>query len=173
MKHFWRIACLLLITPLIPTVSADPSRTAGLCMPSETAFFACQTAKGKLIDVCGIFPDQLQYRYGTPTRIELTFPSKTTDGPHQFRLSMTANEDDTYTSLDFINSFVNYTVFDYVIYGDQGGGVVANASRVSNRVGISCSGPPVDRLSTWNGQLRCGNADTPGTNKCRSPISSP
>jgi len=53
---------------------------ANLCQADENIIFSCETEHNKLLSVCGSkqlssSPGYLQYRFGQPDKIELTYPA--------------------------------------------------------------------------------------------------
>jgi hypothetical protein len=69
-----------------------------LCSKNETTYFACTTKAGKVISLCGevfetnqhgervdVSDPWLQYRFGAPASIELTFPSSKADSVNVFK----------------------------------------------------------------------------------------
>lgn len=79
-------------------VSQAATAVHSLCQGSETTYFSCSVANGKIISLCGnayieekyandwIEPDNpwLQYRFGLPHKIELTYPSVRKDSLSKF-----------------------------------------------------------------------------------------
>lgn len=62
-----------------------------LCRPDEEVFFSCKVEQSeKIASVCGVVADQaattLQYRFGTPRRVELAFPQAEKDSVSRFQL---------------------------------------------------------------------------------------
>jgi hypothetical protein len=108
-----RIALLLLAlvgAPAGSAAGAEPAGGVGLCEAQETAYFACQTAKGKWISICGSNQAKPQYRYGKPGAIELAYPTAPKDSlqyAHYFR----AQTD--YTEVTFRTHDAEYALFDY------------------------------------------------------------
>lgn len=68
------LAAAMLLTPAVASATV-----VGLCTPSETVFFSCATATKKLIGLCGSESGAIQYRFGTPARIEFRFPANPAD----------------------------------------------------------------------------------------------
>ena len=102
----------LAIPLLWPRAGAEPTAAIGLCTAEETAYFACQTAKGKWISICAPRAAKPQYRFGKRNAIELAFPgpeaaSESLHYAHYFRFQT------DYTEVTFRTHDAEYAVFDY------------------------------------------------------------
>jgi hypothetical protein len=109
------ISCCLGLTSLL----AQPNKN-WLLLPNETLVFACQTKAGKWVYVCKDKKDTyLVYRYGTPQKIALQYPSVLDSASWQqfsfkgySRGGGKANAAMYYGFLSFSNNGIDYEVYD-------------------------------------------------------------
>jgi hypothetical protein len=134
------------------TLSASAYAVPTLCLSDEQAIFSCHTATKKIISVCAskeLAPDHgyLQYRFGTPDKIEVSVPADRSISPANSALSGT---------LVFSGGGGDYLRFkagdyDYVVYTAIGKGwgekdgvaIEKNGKRLSH---VSCKDEPVSNL---------------------------
>lgn len=142
-------AALLAFAPI-----AGSARAAGLCGAAQTTYFSCPTARHRAIALCGAVPTALQYRYGTPSRIELAFPANAADGASQLGYAHYARYQAERTEVTFSRVGVDYAVFDYTEQGRRRAGVqVTTADGEVHEV--ACAGAIEGRLDTLGTNLRC------------------
>lgn len=72
-------------------LSAACVQASGLCRRGEEVFFSCRIQPSeKFVSICGVTADQtvtaLQYRFGTPRRVELAYPSAGEDFAPRFQM---------------------------------------------------------------------------------------
>lgn len=104
-----------------------------LCQSHEEVYFSCPT-EGKVISVCAsgnISPDNgyVQYRFGTPDRIELQSPGKPYPPRNRFSMSEISEGNINFTHLKFKCGKYDYVVyqgFPSGIYIKKGGKLVSN-----------------------------------------------
>jgi hypothetical protein len=156
--------CLAAALLLAPTVAS--AMGVGLCAASETSFFSCPTATKKWIGLCGSETGAVQYRFGTPGRIEFRYPANPADATDSVSLTHYGRFQVERLELTFSNRGVAYTLFDYVEAGKQNAGV-----RVATIAGkeheIPCVGPVVSRLPKLRGVLRCDPDNALSLGECR------
>jgi hypothetical protein len=111
------IKFLLLLAGLIPLVMTT-ANSATLCTADEVILFSCNTkTRGRIISLCGsIKPNgptsYIQYRFGTPKRIELVYPTDKKPPGTLFTTRI-----DSYAGASY-DAIVNFTIkeYSYVIY---------------------------------------------------------
>ncbi|WP_061541510.1 hypothetical protein [Collimonas fungivorans] len=87
---------LIVIGFVFPVMNAAAG-PASLCRKNETIYFSCATNSGKIISLCGdaFYQDEfgslteidnpwLQYRFGSPGKIELSYPPQKNDSLKRF-----------------------------------------------------------------------------------------
>ena len=90
-----------------------------LCQPKENIIFSCPIKSSpKIISVCGssnLTADKgyLQYRFGTVTNIEFTFPKSKDKTQNQFWWEEHRAYESFDSNLSFRNSGYVYTIFSY------------------------------------------------------------
>ena len=98
-----------------------PSGPEGLCLAGEAVFFACSTTKG-LAYVCGTKSPAgqgLQYRFGQPGKVSLSYPAHATPPAGVFHFSSTAYSGGGEAHLVFDNDGFRYVLFDRTTAGDR------------------------------------------------------
>jgi hypothetical protein len=100
----------------LPAAAASPSY---LCKAGEHVVFACQVGK-KMVSVCaspGVTRDSgyVQYRFGTPTHVELTFPPKLQPPGDTFHISSTGYSGGGAQMLRFANGEYEYILFERTV----------------------------------------------------------
>ena len=144
----------------------------GLCRPDETTFFACQTSRQRSISLCGRSPRELQYRFGTPAKIELRFPDNTAEAPKVFELAHYFRYRTDRTEVSFRNGGSHYAVFDYSEEdGKRHAGVRVTIDGKESQ--LVCSGRITSRLEMLEGVLRCDPDNALNMGACRGPSPSP
>ncbi|MDE2362706.1 MAG: hypothetical protein KGM42_08500 [Hyphomicrobiales bacterium] len=87
-------------------ILASPLRAQTLCDPTETSAFSCALkTSGKIVSLCasadlGKTTGYLQYRFGTPGKVELAVPGERTGTPG-LALTRSADAHATYDDLTF------------------------------------------------------------------------
>lgn len=110
---------LLILLAIALSASSAYGKSVNLCTAQEQVLFQCM-AKNKAIAVCashGFSVDSgyVQYRYGTPKKIELQYPAALVPPKGYFWFSSTPYSGGGEARLRFINSGVQYEVFDRTI----------------------------------------------------------
>jgi hypothetical protein len=100
-------------------VRAAEPKSRYLCKPEETVVFGCDSG-GKMISVCGSpgftgTTGYLQYRFGTPSKIELAYPETPAAAKGRFWFSHTDYSGGDEAHLRFVSNGVVYAVFDRMI----------------------------------------------------------
>lgn len=155
------LAAALLLAPTIATAAG-----AGLCSASETSFFSCPTAGKKWIGLCGADSGAVQYRFGTPGRIELRFPDNPADAAASVALTHYGRFQVERLELTFNNKGADYTLFDYIDKGKRSAGVRVAAADGKQRE-IACAGPVTSQLPKLRGVLRCDPDNALSLGECR------
>lgn len=145
---------------------ADASGEQGLCHPSEEAFFTCQTAKKTTISLCAPQPKALQYRYGTPGKVQLAFPSEVVGSSKRFRIATYARLQVHRTEVTFSNAGVDYALFDYTEDGASRAGVRVVMPDGKEREFV-CKGPVDSRLTELTSVLECDADNALNGGACR------
>lgn len=82
-----------------------------LCKANENVLFSCSLGK-KTVSLCtsdnGTAPEYLEYRFGTPAKIELSYKGTATDSPLKFKRSEVTYASNAATIVWFKNSETNY-----------------------------------------------------------------
>lgn len=145
---------LLLATLALVSCSSQPALTRDLCVVPETTYFACQTKSGKWINLCGMQPEALQYRFGTHARLELSYPVNAAQGPGYLRIARYSRYRVERVEVSFSNHDTDYALFDYQEDTTRRAGV-----RVTTRDGkereIACFSPIKARLAELQPILPC------------------
>jgi hypothetical protein len=140
-----------------PKAKAKPKAAPQtLCKADEWVVFGCKMLKGgKLLSVCatkdlelkqGTLTGSLEYRFGKPGKIELTFPEPGLVVEGAFHFSRYTRPQDTMLALSFENKGAKYEVYaDYV--GDaKSAGVRVTPAGKTESVALECDAPWVDEL---------------------------
>ena len=105
----------LFIALVLMTGSAH---AATLCAPDEQALWQCPIAKNhKMASLCAskdvsATQGYVQYRYGTPGKVELTYPATRAPAPQSFHYDAGFNGDGEYVSVQFTNAGNDYSLFN-------------------------------------------------------------
>lgn len=159
------LAALALVS-MTDACAKKPISTDTHCSSSETIYFSCSTAGGKIISICGIPANtvakntkNLQYRFGRKGSIELIFPkTMTKDGNSKFFYNHYFRAKTDYYQIGFVNKDHEYRVYrnyegelsNIIKYGVE---VKSTKTFLENTV--SCAASIVDHLSGLDGSLRC------------------
>ncbi len=166
----WRglILAALAASPLACSAGNQPVAATTLCDAADQAYFACKTASGRLINLCGQYPQRLQYLYGRPGRLELAYPEAAAGGPEKLSYAHYVRPDTDYTEIGFARGEIAYAVFDYREGSGRTAGVAVTLADGSERR-FECATPIESQLQIWSGVLRCDpdNALTGG--QCPAP----
>jgi hypothetical protein len=94
-----------------------------LCVKGETVFFNCPVKSGKIISMCGSIAGEsgssnaaecLQYRFGRPGTIELSFPQAEQDSLSKFKgehvLSHLADAEMSSDAVSIVSGGIGYRV---------------------------------------------------------------
>lgn len=134
--------------------AAAADRGTGFCTAPETTWFACPTAGGRQLALCGEAGHGLQYRFGHPPRADLQFPARAEDGlaqmfhAHYFRAGVDRTE------IRFTTAGTDYVVFDYTEDGHRRAGVRV-ATPDGRETEVACRGPITSRLAELGPRLPC------------------
>ena len=135
MRLFFAVAAIAL-----PAIGhADSSY---LCHADEQVLFGCQ-AGSKMISICAsakLTPGSgyVQYRFGTPSSIELKYPDEPQPPHGLFWASQATYSGGGETSIRFVNHDVKYMVFDGMVRTEFDGG--PNSPKFSAGVSIRIKG---------------------------------
>jgi hypothetical protein len=166
------IACKLAALGLLCWASigkAQPPR-GSLCLPPEKTYYSCHTTNHKIISLCGALPSALQYRFGSPGKVEFQYPHSAVNGARLMRYAYYFRFKTNYTEVVFDHNNYNYTVFDY----DEDDGSHSAGVRVTSNDGgeheIKCKEPVEGDLVKPGKFLKCdpNNAlnDSSAPNSC-------
>jgi len=83
------------------------------CNPNEGVFFSCQIG-AKIVSLCmqpkGELDEYLEYRFGTPRRIELRYRGTLKDAPRKFFRAEITGVSNTGTTVWFVNQETHYVL---------------------------------------------------------------
>ncbi|GLQ91195.1 hypothetical protein GCM10007901_01450 [Dyella acidisoli] len=135
----------------------QPPPQGSLCRPPEKTYYSCHTVNHKIMSLCGALPGALQYRFGTPGKIELQYPDKAADGTKLMRYAYYFRFQTNYSEVVFDHNGYSYTVFDYDEndYGERhsAGVRVAGSNGVEHEV--KCKEPVDGDLVQPGKYLKC------------------
>jgi hypothetical protein len=146
----------------LTNVHAGANPPKSLCAATEFVYFSCQTARKKLISVCGSKPDELtdaagtlQYRFGASLKhIELSFPADAKLGREEIKHAHYARADVDLQELSFTRGDTEYTVFDRSEGRARTSGVeVTHSNGKSTR--IRCAKPLHSEMESLQRILKC------------------
>jgi len=84
-----------------------------LCGPQEVVHFSCMVKHQKTASLCASSDKtQLQYRFGTKTKIELSYPTELKDSPKKFFYAQYSRFQTNYEKINFKNDGVEYELND-------------------------------------------------------------
>jgi len=111
--------CLLTMAATGFDALAGTSEQRYLCKAQETLLFGCDSGP-KMISICAsqgfsATTGYVQYRFGTPDKIELTYPETPSPPKGHFWLSSTSYSGGGEAHLRFTNHGVTYAVFDRMV----------------------------------------------------------
>jgi hypothetical protein len=93
------------------------AKSKSLCGASEQTIWTCTTTKNKIASVCAskdLAEDigYVQYRFGSPGKIELEYPKDRQDSAQKFKYSRYTRPLVTMLTLEFENEGVSYAIHD-------------------------------------------------------------
>ncbi|MFC0577638.1 hypothetical protein [Paraburkholderia solisilvae] len=130
MKMMSHCAIFAILIGLAAGVNAEE---ATLCQSHEEIYFSC-ASENKIISLCAsgnVSPENgyVQYRFGTPDRIELQFPDAPYSPSNRFLISDIVGGNLNFTHIKFKidgYDYVIYQGFPSGLYVKKGGGFVKN-----------------------------------------------
>lgn len=144
----------LCLAAALPAALADRAHTP-LCEPGTPAVFSCATTGGKVLSLCGSPPASLQYRFGTPARVELAFPDNPADGTRRMRFAQYSRYQVDRTTVAFERDGVGYTVFDGTEGRKRSAGVEVLLPGATSERTFRCRGPVTGGLLGLKPHLPC------------------
>jgi hypothetical protein len=155
MSHPGRIqAAFLLLSLICVGASANQPAPASLCGAAQTTYFSCHTARHRTLSLCGALPSALQYRYGTPGKIELSYPDDAAQGAKQFAFAHYSRYQTERVEISFSHGDADYTLFDYTENGKRSAGVQV-ATSAGKSAEIRCASEIKGTLAPMARSLRC------------------
>ena len=148
------------------TIAAAAPGHKSLCHARETTYFSCGTARHKTISLCGALPSNLQYRYGSATRLELEFPKLASDGPGRFRYAHYARFQTDRAEVSFHHADTDYAVFDYNENGRRSAGVQVTTAN-GKELQVRCAGAIRGNLDGLGQILQCDTDSALNLGGCR------
>jgi len=111
------LAVLALLAMSQAVIAAAPEKS--LCNADETPLFQC-SIKGKLVSLCAAGaskddPGKLQYRFGTPQKVELSYPGTPQAAGGKFFKSSTAYSGGGEERIRFRNGDYDYFLFERTV----------------------------------------------------------
>lgn len=125
------------------------SATATLCQSDETVWFSCRIGQAKLVSLCGT-RQTLQYRFGTPQRVELRYPKAAKDGFTSFSWGHYSRAQVDRIQIGFDNHGTTYSVYDYTEGKQRDAGVEVDSTKQ-----LRCTSTPQSQLSKLKDTLPC------------------
>lgn len=164
--RFCRLQVGVLLFSLVSFVAwASPAVSTSLCGASQTTYFSCQTKRHRVISLCGALPSALQYRYGEPGKIELTFPAAIAQGASRFALAHYSRYQTDRVEISFSHANAGYTLFDYREHGQRSAGVQV-ATAAGSSAEIRCAGAIQGGLAPLTPSLRCDTDSALNGGRC-------
>ncbi|HOX47003.1 MAG TPA: hypothetical protein PK668_25630 [Myxococcota bacterium] len=137
-----------------PKPAAKAPKT--LCKPDEWVVFGCQMLEGgKLLSVCaskdlglkdGEVTGTIEYRFGRPGKVELTFPEGGLIVEGAFNFTRYTRPQDTMLALTFVNKGAKYEVYADYVGNDQAAGVRVTPVGKTEPIPLECREPWVDEM---------------------------
>lgn len=143
---------VLAVASVLCATAQPPVRALGasLCSAPEESYFWCRVRTGKLIELCG--GKSVEYRFGKPGRVELSYPATPADG--QLRFAQFSGPLTDRIEISFSVGGANYALFDYSEGKKRSAGVRATSAR-GKEITTACHGPIVSRLGALKKLLPC------------------
>lgn len=138
----------------------------GLCHDLEQTIFSCTIHKSsKLLSVCASpvldkAESYIQYRFGTPKKIELKFPAEQKNSIPQFKFAHYFRFRVDRTELSFSTGSYRYAVFHFY-EGDiepsetREGITVSKSGEQEKETEILCEKPPINHLHLLENIIPC------------------
>jgi hypothetical protein len=136
-----------------------------LCSAQEKKFFSCRTARGKSIALCGRSDGLIQYRFGTPQKVELRFPN---DASQTLRYAGYMRFQTESYEISFDIASTKYTVFEYTEEGEHSAGVRVIKPDATEAT-IACDGKVVSKIAELQSKLPCDKDNALNLNGCPPP----
>lgn len=161
-----RSVCLsgtcLALSMLGAVVQAAPSST--LCQTDESVWFSCRIGPTRIVSLCGT-ANTLQYRFGTPRRLELQFPAVAGEGHSASRWAHHSRLQADRTEVSFRHGGVDYTLFDCTEGRHREAGVDVASTRQ-----LHCADAPQGRLDLLKDKLPCDEDSALNLGQCPSTV---
>jgi hypothetical protein len=135
---------LLLVIALIavPNVVAGAPQGKSeqtLCGAQEQIVFSCITRQKKMLSLCASGKlkqsvDRVQYRFGKPGKIELSYPEKSEGWKDQFAFSTRMFSGGGEYHIRFVNGGVEYLLYDIEAHPPRAGLLVRSDGKAISRV---------------------------------------
>ena len=119
--------------------------TATHCAAHETVYFQCATASKKVINLCGVEKQTLQYRFGPPGKIELAYPANAASGWAQLQYAHYQRYQTSQTEVSFSNNAAQYTVFKRTEFSRVTAGVQVSTTAAGDKL-LQCRGKVITKL---------------------------
>lgn len=152
----WGLAWLAAALPCTAASLTPPT----LCQASEVIWFSCRVGPGKIASLCAS-PGTLQYRFGTPQRVELRYPAVASEGHTAFRWAHHDRFQAERTEVTFSNHGVGYTLFDYSEARRREAGVEVGSGRR-----LRCTDAPQGSLARLKDKLPCDEDSALNLGQC-------
>lgn len=162
MKRF--IIFFLSCLPALPSYAAET-----LCNAGEKIYFNCHTHSHKTISLCGALPASLQYRFGKPEKIELSYPANAQEGKMRFLFSHYSRAQTDYTTITFKNADADYTLAEYLTDDAPKGKAQLEVTVAGKETDIICTGQYVSKLGDLKPFLPCDPDSALGSECSASP----
>jgi hypothetical protein len=144
--------------------NSTASLSVGLCVESETTFFACQTAIKQWVSLCGVLPNYFQYRFGNSNRTEFSYPMVSNESRAAFRIAHYSRYQTERYEIAFSHRGIDYVLFEYTeTHGRRAGVRVIGADLTARE--LLCVDQIHSRLNELGKVLNCDveNALNAGT----------
>ena len=163
MKAFQFFLMLTISSAALPAIAQTSS---SLCAGEETTYFSCQAGKAKqILSLCGTPKKTLQYRYGTRSNAELTYPIDPANGWAQMAIAHYSRYQTEREELSFSVNGVSYTVFDYTEHGQRDAGIQVTL-RDGHEQERRCQGKVTGSLSTLINIVPCDKDSALSSGSC-------
>ncbi len=150
-----KVRSLLFCLVLVPYAN-DSLATDNLCKKGEINFSSCSVGK-KIASFCvsgntSVENAYIQYRFGTPKKVEFVFPADITQSKGLFFNSMGTHTDGAEMRLSFRSGDYHYIFFNIDSpHGDSGGiHVVKNGALIKE---LPCTNPTADQIPIPEGLI--------------------
>jgi hypothetical protein len=158
MHNCW--IALVLLFPAAAAIAADSNCAAG-----ETVIFSCAVGKGaKRVSLCAspglsAKAGSLYYRFGTPSSIELEYPSRPHGAARKFKHVHYSRAEVDRAEVSFAIGGTTYAVFDYYEQREspkyQRGVRVTTEGENPQETILACKGPVTSHLARLEGKVPC------------------